>query len=239
MADINKPIYDRTKRVLGEENTKKLAEARILLFGLGGVGGYVFEALCRLGVAAIGAVDCDTVNETNLNRQILATLDNIGEHKCDAAVKRAKSISPATEIVAIKEFVTAENAAEIIDAFGKCDFIADCIDNVSAKAALIKAANERGIKIISSMGTGNKTDPTQLRISDIYKTDTCPLARAMRIKLKKEGVKKCPVLWSSELPRGNTENENGRNVPGSCAPVPAAAGLFIAAHIMNGLTSAE
>ena len=236
MPDINKPIYDRTKRVLGEEKTERLANARILLFGLGGVGGYVFEALCRLGVAAIGAVDCDTVNETNLNRQILATLENIGEHKCDAAEKRAKSISPQTETVKIKEFVTAENAASIIDAFGKCDYIADCIDNVSAKAALIKAANERGIKIISSMGTGNKTDPTKLRISDIYKTDTCPLARAMRVKLKKEGVKKCPVLWSTELPRGNTENENGRNVPGSCAPVPAAAGLFIAAHIMNSLT---
>ena len=237
MADINKPIYDRTKRVLGEENTKKLSEARILLFGLGGVGGYVFEALCRLGVAAIGAVDCDTVNETNLNRQILATLDNIGEHKCDAAVKRAKSISPTPEIIAIKEFVTAENAAEIINAFGECDYIADCIDNVSAKAALIKAATERGIKIISSMGTGNKTDPTQLRISDIYKTDTCPLARAMRIKLKKEGVKKCPVLWSTEQPMGATVNENGRNVPGSASAVPAAAGLFIAAHIMNGITN--
>ncbi len=236
MADITKPIYDRTKRLYGEEKTERLAGARVLLFGLGGVGGYVFEALCRLGIAAIGAVDCDEINETNLNRQILATLDNIGEHKCDAAEKRAKIISPATEIIKIKEFVTADNAASIIDAFGECDFVADCIDNVSAKAALIKAAGERGIKVISSMGTGNKTDPSKLRISDIYKTDTCPLARAMRAKLKKEGVKKCPVLWSTELPRGNTENENGRNVPGSCAPVPAAAGLFIAAHIMNSLT---
>lgn len=235
MPDINKPIYDRTKRALGEESTERLANARILLFGLGGVGGYVLEALCRLGVAAIGAVDCDVVSETNLNRQILATLDTVGMHKCDAAEKRAKSISPQTQIVKIKEFVTPENAAAIIDAYGEWDYIADCIDNVAAKTALIKAATEQGIKVISSMGTGNKTDPTKLRISDIYKTDTCPLARAMRISLKKAGVKKCPVLWSTELPVGKTENENGRNVPGSVAPVPAAAGLFIAAHIMNDI----
>ncbi|MBQ7011053.1 MAG: tRNA threonylcarbamoyladenosine dehydratase [Clostridia bacterium] len=237
MADISRPIYDRTKRLYGEEKTARLAEARVLLFGLGGVGGYVLEALCRAGVARIGIVDCDTVNETNLNRQILATLDTVGMHKCDAAIARAKAINPETEIVPFYTFVTAENAAEIIDSFGECDYVADCIDNVSAKTALIKASVERNIPIISSMGTGNKVDPTKLRISDIFKTDTCPLARAMRLSLKKAGVKKCPVLWSTEQPMGATVNENGRNVPGSASAVPAAAGLFIAAHIMNGITN--
>ncbi|MBR2453856.1 MAG: tRNA threonylcarbamoyladenosine dehydratase [Clostridia bacterium] len=233
---IKKPIYDRTVRLLGEEKTKKLASLHIVLFGLGGVGGYVFEALCRAGVRKITVIDCDNVSETNLNRQILATLDNIGMHKCEAAKMRAKSISPDTEICEIREFVTADNAGTILESIKDADFIADAIDNVAAKTAIIKYASEHNIPVISSMGTGNKTDPSLLKISDIFKTDTCPLARAMRLSLKKAGVKKCPVLWSTEAPKGATENENGRNVPGSISTVPAAAGILIAAHIMNSIT---
>ena len=235
--NINKPIYDRTARLLGEEKTKKLASAHIVLFGLGGVGGYVFEALCRAGVRKITVIDCDSVSETNLNRQILATLSTVGKHKCEAASERAKVISPDTEICEIREFVTADNAATILDRITDADFIADAIDNVAAKTAIIKYASEKGIPVISSMGTGNKTDPSLLIVSDIFKTDTCPLARAMRLSLKKAGVKKCPVLWSTEQPMGATVNENGRNVPGSASAVPAAAGMFIAAHIMNGITN--
>jgi len=234
--DSTRPIYDRTVRLLGEEPVKKLAEASVMLFGLGGVGGYILEALCRAGIGTLILVDCDTVNATNMNRQVLATRDTVGMQKTDAALLRVRAVNECAEVFTVNEFITAENAAEIIDRFPAPSFIADAIDNVAAKTALIAAAKERNIPIISCMGTGNKTDPSKLKISDIFKTDTCPLARAMRISLKKAGVAKCPVLWSSELPRGNTENENGRNVPGSISTVPACAGIMIAAHIINSIT---
>ena len=224
--------FSRTARLLGDAAIEKLQNTHILLFGVGGVGGYVLEALVRAGVGKITVVDADTVSESNLNRQILATTETVGQPKTAAAAARARAINPDVIIAELPVFVEEETAAALIETAAP-DYIVDAIDTVSAKVGIIRVAKAQGIPIISSMGTGNKLDPTKLTVTDISKTSICPLARAMRTRLRREGIAHLDVLFSTELPLTPLESEeqNGRHLPASTPFVPAAAGLVIAAHV--------
>lgn len=224
--------FSRTARLLGDAAIEKLQSTHILLFGVGGVGGYVLEALVRAGVGEITVVDADTVSESNLNRQILATTETVGQAKTAAAAARARAINPDVRVHEIFSFVEEGSAEAMIRGVAP-DYIVDAIDTVSAKVGIIRAAKAQGIPIISSMGTGNKLDPTKLTVTDISKTSICPLARAMRTRLRREGIAHLDVLFSTELPLTPLESEeqNGRHLPASTPFVPAAAGLVIAAHV--------
>lgn len=226
--------FSRTARLLGDAAIEKLQKTHILLFGVGGVGGYVLEALVRAGIGEITVVDADTVSESNLNRQILATIDTIGQEKTAVAAARAGSINPDVRVHELPIFVEEDTAAALIERVAP-DYIVDAIDTVSAKVGIIRAAKEMGIPIISSMGTGNKLDPTKLTVTDLSKTSICPLARAMRTRLRREGITHLDVLFSTELPIDplEKEEENGRHLPASTPFVPAAAGLVIASHVVR------
>lgn len=226
--------FSRTARLLGDAAIEKLQKTHILLFGVGGVGGYVLEALIRAGVGEITVVDADTVSESNLNRQILATTDTIGQEKTAVAAARARQINPDVHVHELPIFVEEDTAAALIERVAP-DYIVDAIDTVSAKVGIIRAAKETGIPIISSMGTGNKLDPTKLTVTDLSKTSICPLARAMRTRLRREGITHLDVLFSTELPIDplEKEEENGRHLPASTPFVPAAAGLVIASHVVR------
>jgi len=217
---------------------ERLAQTRVLVFGAGGVGGYIVEALARGGVGAIGVVDGDVFAPSNLNRQIIATQGTLGQPKAEIAARRIKEINPDCEAVAYNLFVTAENAGEVLDLF-RPDYVADAIDTVTCKLAIITAAKERGIPVITCMGTGNKLDPSRFRITDISKTSICPLAKVMRKKLRERGITGVMALWSDEeplKPQGlEHENKNGRHVPGSISYVPPVAGLMIAGYILRQL----
>jgi len=217
---------------------ERLAQSRVLVFGAGGVGGYIVEALARGGVGAIGVVDGDVFAPSNLNRQIIATQGTLGQPKAEIAARRIKEINPDCEAVAYNLFVTAENAGEVLDLF-RPDYVADAIDTVTCKLAIITAAKERGIPVITCMGTGNKLDPSRFRITDISKTSICPLAKVMRKKLRERGITGVMALWSDEeplKPQGlEHENKNGRHVPGSISYVPPVAGLMIAGYILRQL----
>ncbi len=225
----------RNSALWGADKTERLKNARIALFGVGGVGGAVLEALARAGVGCIDIFDNDTVNITNINRQLIATEDTVGIFKTDAAETRAKQINPDIKIGKFNIFYLPENA-DSIDLSGY-DYIVDAIDTVSAKIELIIRAQRLGVPIISIMGTGNKLDPTQIEIGDIYKTRQCPLCRVMRAELKKRGVKKLTCVWSAEIPiKPNSlaeEKGNGRVAPASAPFVPIAAGVAAAAHIVK------
>jgi len=196
------------------------------------------EALARGGVGAIGVVDGDVFAPSNLNRQIIATQGTLGQPKAEIAARRIKEINPDCEAVAYNLFVTAENAGEVLDLF-RPDYVADAIDTVTCKLAIITAAKERGIPVITCMGTGNKLDPSRFRITDISKTSICPLAKVMRKKLRERGITGVMALWSDEeplKPQGlEHENKNGRHVPGSISYVPPVAGLMIAGYILRQL----
>ncbi len=228
-------IYSRTENLIGNENLNRLKNSRIAIFGLGGVGGYAFESLLRSGVGSFDLFDNDTINITNINRQILATTDTIGKYKTEAAIERAATINKDVAINAYNVFYNSENADDFD--FSKYDYIIDAIDTVSSKIELVLRAQNAGVPIISSMGTGNKLEPSLLEVTDIYKTSVCPLARVMRLELKKRGVKKLKCVYSKELPiKPNfQETENGKHIPASCAFVPAAAGLIIAAEVVNDI----
>ena len=230
--------FSRTRMLLGTEGVERLARARVAVIGLGGVGSYVLEALVRAGVGAFELIDGDTVAPSNLNRQILALHSTIGLPKTEAAVRRARDINPAAELHGRNIFVTAQNVNEL--PLEGCDCIVDAIDTVSAKIALVLRARELGVPIISSMGTGNRLDPTALRIADLADTANDPLARVMRKELRRRGVEHLKVLCSSELPRVAEEGEETkgdppRPVPGSVSFVPSAAGLLIAAEVIRGI----
>ena len=227
--------FSRSSRILGEPKMEKLNKSSVIVFGLGGVGGAVLEALVRGGVGTVAVVDKDTVDITNINRQLIATNDNIGEKKVDVAEKRALSINPNINFEKFDLFYLPETADEID--LSQYDFIVDAIDNVTAKLELITRANELNIPIISSMGTGNKLNPTLFEISDIYKTSVCPLAKVMRYELKKRGVKKLKVLYSKEEPLKSsvTDTERRKSVPGSISFVPSVAGLIIAGEVIKDL----
>lgn len=230
--------FARTELLFGCEAMNKLKKTSVIIFGIGGVGGYVAEALARSGVGSFALVDDDEVNITNLNRQIIATNDTIGRYKVDVMKERILSINPEAEVTVYKCFYLPENAREFD--FTKYSYVVDAIDTVTAKIELVLQAQKAGVPIISCMGTGNKLNPMQLEISDIYKTSVCPLAKVMRRELRKREVKGLKVLYSKEepiKPQGAVEEENGnrRAIPGSTAFVPSAAGLIIASEIVKDI----
>ena len=231
----------RTAALIGADAVFALSSARVALFGIGGVGSYVLEALVRAGVGKFILFDADTVSESNINRQLIADYTTLGEKKTDVARRRIALINPEAEVECCDTFVTAD-FVESFD-FSGVDFIVDAIDTTSAKIALAVKAERLGIPMIASMGTGNKLDPHAFEITDIYKTSVCPLARVMRTELRKKGVAHLTVLYSKEEPRRPnfvTEHaEKGdtppRVPPASISFVPSAAGLMIAAHVVKKL----
>lgn len=228
--------YSRTELIFGEEAMKKLENARVAVFGVGGVGGYAVEALARSGIGALDIIDNDTVALTNLNRQIIALRSTIGEYKVDAAAKRILDINPDIKLKAHRTFFTPETADEFD--FSEYDYVIDAIDTVTGKIELVMKAQAAGTPIICSMGAGNKLDPTKFEVADIYKTSVCPLARVMRYELKKRGVKHLKCVYSTEqaiTPRPTDEASSKRQTPGSCAFVPSVAGLIIAGEVIKDL----
>lgn len=222
--------YTRTVAVLGETAIEKLKNSRVAVFGVGGVGSYTVEALARAGVGAIDLIDNDTFNVTNINRQLYATHKTIGQYKVDVARERILDINPECKVTAHKMFYLPENA-DGLD-LSQYDYIVDAIDTVAAKVELIVRADKVGTKIISSMGTGNKLHPELFEITDIYKTSVCPLAKVMRTRLKKEGVKKLKVVYSKEEPITNPDN-----IIGSVPFVPSVAGLIIAGEVIKEIVN--
>ena len=235
--------YSRTQLLLGREAMEKLKNAHIAVFGLGGVGGYVVEALARSGVGTLELVDHDKVSLSNINRQILATEDTVGMDKTEAARRRVQAINPGIRVIARQGFFGPDTASEFD--FSKYSYVVDAIDTVTGKLALVQAAKEAGVPMISSMGTGNKLDPTAFRIGDIYETSVCPLARIMRKECRRRGIESLKVLYSLEEPIAPEiapddpilrELPEGRNaLPGSNAFVPSVAGLIIAGEVIKEL----
>lgn len=227
-------MYSRTKMLIGDKALDKLKNSHVIVFGAGGVGGYVIEALARSFVGAITVVDNDTVSVSNINRQILAVQSTVGKAKVDVAMERISSINPECKVTVYNTFFLPENSSQFD--FTQYDYIVDAVDTVSAKLELAKIAQELNVPIISSMGTGNKLHPEMLEISDIYKTSVCPLARAMRNLCKKNRIKKLRVVYSKEEPTSYERVvENSKAVPASSAFVPAAAGIIIASAVVNDI----
>ncbi len=244
--------FSRTELLFGREAMERLSKARVAVFGIGGVGGYVCEALVRSGVGAFDLIDDDKVCLTNLNRQIIATRKTIGQYKTEVMRERILEINPEAVVRIHKCFFLPENAAEF--PFEEYDYVVDAVDTVTAKIELVLRANEKNVPIISCMGAGNKLDGTQFKVADIYKTKVCPLAKVMRRELKKRGVKKLKVVYSEEQPvrplddmaiscRTNCICPPGathkcterRDIPGSTAFVPSIAGLIIAGEVVKDL----
>ncbi len=227
--------FSRFAMLVGEENIEKLAKSKVLVFGVGGVGGYVCEALCRSGVGRIDVVDNDTFSITNINRQILATQDSIGRLKVDVCKERMLSINPKVEVHTYTCFYLPEETS--ID-FQKYDYIVDAIDTVSGKLSIVENALKLNIPVISSMGTGNRLDPSKLVITDISKTAYDPLARVMRRELKKRGINHLTICYSTEQPlkaNASEEESKKRSIPGSSPFVPSSAGLLIASKVVQDL----
>ena len=224
----------RTALLIGNDGAARLAGARVAVFGVGGVGGYVVEALVRAGVGALDLFDNDTVSETNRNRQIIALCSTVGKYKTDVARDRALDINPDAKIEIRHLFFLPENAHEVD--FSRYDYVVDAIDTVAAKVELIRRCKAAGVPLICSLGTGNKLNPMGFRVSDIEKTSVCPLARTLRGICRREGIKGVKVVWSAEQPiKVTLPEEHGRHAPGSISFVPAAAGLCIAAEVVREL----
>ncbi len=227
----------RTEMLLGKEAVERLNNASVVVFGIGGVGSYAAEALVRAGIGSLTFIDGDTVSETNINRQLVADISTIGLSKAEVMKKRALLISPKAQVTAIHSFYSRENS----DGFPleSYDFVLDCIDSVSSKIELICSASKAGVPIISSMGAGNKLDPTRFEVEDIYKTSVCPLARVMRSELKKRGIKKLKVVYSKEEPIKRSDNpleSTSRPLPASISFVPSVAGLIMAGEAIKQLS---
>jgi len=248
--------FSRTELLLGKEAMDKLAASRVAVFGVGGVGGYVCEALVRSGVGAFDLIDDDKICLTNLNRQIIATRSTIGKYKVDVAKARVLDINPKATVNTYQTFYVPETAEQFD--FSQYDYVVDAIDTVTGKINLVMQAQQTNTPIISSMGAGNKMDPTAFRVADIYKTSVCPLAKVMRRELKKRGVKKLKVVYSEEKPLTPIEDEaisckshcvcppgtvrkctQRRQVPGSNAFVPSVVGLIIAGEVIKDLVHFE
>ena len=233
--------FRRTELIFGRDAMEKLKNSRVAVFGIGGVGGHVVESLVRSGVGAIDLIDSDVVHNSNINRQVIALLSNVGENKVDEFEKRIKDINPDAIVNKHVCFFTPENSH--LFNFSDYDYIADCIDTVTGKIELVMKAQEVGVPIISSMGTGNKMNPTELEVSDIYKTSVCPLAKVMRYELKKRRVKKLKVIYSKEIPITPNEiiedAQSKKRIIGSNAFVPAAAGIIIASEIVKDIIKKE
>lgn len=229
-------IFSRTELLIHEEGLKKLKNAKIIVFGVGGVGGYVVEALVRSGIGHIAIVDHDRVSLSNINRQIIATHETIGQLKVDVMEQRMMAINPECHIQKYDMFFLPENQ-QIIN-LHQFDYIVDAIDTVTAKILLVQLANQYHVPIISSMGTGNKMDPLQLKVDDIYKTSVCPLARVMRRELKKRHISHLKVVYSTEKPIDTQpyyDENTHKRIPGSIAFVPSTAGLIIASEVIKDL----
>lgn len=237
-------FFERTELLLGSEAMNRLAAARVAVFGIGGVGGHAAEALARSGVGMLDIIDKDKVSPSNINRQIVATISNIGRYKTDVMKERIRDINPDAVVNTYQCFFLPENAGAF--PFASYDYIIDAVDTVTAKIELVMQARDAGVPIISCMGAGNKLDPTRFEVTDIYKTSVCPLAKVMRKELKARGIKKLRVVYSKEEIRkpkpagkkqaGAEEAENaGKAVPGSVAFVPSVAGLILAGEVIKGL----
>lgn len=231
--------FSRMELLIGKDCVESLKEKTVLVFGVGGVGSHCIEALARSGIGHLILVDNDTVSLTNINRQSIAYHSTIGQYKTRAMKERIQDICPKTEVTVHETFVLEENAAELLD--GDIDYIVDAIDTVTAKLAIAQIADQRGIPMISSMGTGNKLHPELFEITDITKTSVCPLCKVMRKELKNRGVAHLKVLYSKEKPvdvsKNITEEEKGnkRSLPGSISFVPPVAGLIIAGEVIRDL----
>ena len=245
--------FSRTQLLLGEAAMQRLANCRVAVFGIGGVGGYAVEALARSGIGALDLIDDDKVCLTNINRQIIATRKTVGRYKVDVAKERISDINPKCVVETHKTFYLPETENDFD--FTKYDYIIDAIDTVTGKLALVKNAKKAGVPIICSMGAGNKLDPTAFEVADIYKTSVCPLAKTMRRELRKMGVESLKVVYSKEEPIRPAEEEEvsckhncicppgtqrkctvRRDIPGSCAFVPSVVGLIIAGEVIKDLT---
>lgn len=235
-------FFSRTQMLLGKEAMDKIYKSKVAIFGVGGVGSYVVEALARTGIGNFLIVDNDIISPSNINRQIIATVDTIGLPKTDITKKRILSINPNANVKTKQVFFLPENS-DTID-FDSYDYIVDAIDTVTAKVQLALIANQKNIKIISSLGTGNKLDPTKFEVDDIYNTSICPLAKVMRKELKKRGIKQLKVVYSKETPikpkqefciLENSLNNTKRSTPGSIAFIPSVAGLIIASEVIKEL----
>lgn len=247
--------FSRTQLVFGEEAMQRLAEARVAVFGIGGVGGYTVEALARSGIGQLDLIDDDKVCITNVNRQLLATLKTVGQYKVDVAKERVADINPKCRVNTFKTFYMPDTEGEFD--FSQYDYIVDAIDTVKGKLALVENAQKAGTPIISSMGAGNKVDAAAFEVADIYETSVCPLARVMRYECRRRGIKKLKVVYSKEkpirpmedmsiscrrhcvCPPGTRKCTVRRDIPGSTAFVPSVAGLIIAGEVIKELTSFE
>ena len=230
--------FSRTEILLGEESMDKLNKARVAIFGIGGVGGYVCEALVRSGIRSFDLIDDDKVCLTNLNRQIIATHKTIGQYKVDVMKERMLDINPEADVRVYRSFFLPENADQF--PFSEYDYVIDAVDTITAKIELVMKCQEMNIPIISSMGAGNKLEGSAFRVADIYKTKMCPLAKVMRRELKQRGVKQLKVVYSEEQPISpemeSEEETKKRSTPGSLAFVPSVAGLIMAGEVVKDLT---
>ncbi len=222
----------RLRMLIGKEKTELLQEKKVIVFGIGGVGGFTCEALARSGVGTIDLVDNDKVSLSNINRQIIALHSTVGKDKTEVMKERIHDINPNIIVNVHNTFVTRDNINEFD--FSKYDYVVDAIDTVSAKVALCVECERTGTPIIASMGTGNKLNPLDFKVSDIYKTSVCPLARVMRGELRKRGVKKLKVVYSTEEPTVAEKGE-GRYVPASCSFTPSVAGFILASEVIKDL----
>ena len=232
--------FGRTELIFGAGATEKLASSRVAVFGIGGVGGYVVEALARSGVGTLDIIDSDTVAMSNVNRQIIATTSTVGKYKVDVMKERVLDINPAAKVNAYRTFFLPETADEFD--FSHYDYVVDAIDTVKGKIELVVRATAAGTPVISAMGAGNKTDPTKFEVADISKTSVCPLARVMRTELRRRGVSHLKVVYSKEPPISPAESgeekpsgSSRRTIPGSCAFVPPVMGLIIAGEVVKDL----
>lgn len=231
--------FSRTELLIGKQKVEKLQKAKIAIFGIGGVGSYVVEALVRAGVQKFVLVDNDEICISNLNRQIIATTETIGKLKVEVAKKRILEINPRAEVETYQEFFMPETKGILDESIS---YIVDAVDTVTAKIELVLRAEKLNIPIISSMGTGNKLDPTKFEVADIYKTSVCPLAKVMRKELKARGIKKLKVVYSKEepiKPETINEEETKKRVPGSISFVPSVAGLIIAGEVIKDILKTE
>ena len=225
--------FIRTSLVIGEENIDRLSQSRVAVFGVGGVGGFVCEALARSGTGKLILIDGDTVAKSNINRQIIALESTVGKQKAEVMKERILDINPNAEVDALNIFLNSETVSTID--FTQFDYIVDAVDDIKAKVMLAKLADENKIPIIAAMGAGNKTDPTKFEVSDIFKTSVCPLARIMRHELKKTGIKKLKVVYSKETPKNPPYRIEGEKTVGSLSFVPSVMGLIIAGEVIKDI----
>ncbi len=227
-------IFQRTEALLGNSGVEKLKRSHIAIFGVGGVGGYVAEALARSGVGKFTLIDNDVVSPTNINRQIIALHSTIGRYKTEVMKERILDINPDAKVNIKNTFFMPENSGEFD--FSGYDYVVDAVDTVTAKIEIIVRCKESNTPVISSMGAGNKLDPTKFEVTDIYKTSVCPLARVMRYELKRRQIKKLKVVYSTEPPiKVQMVDEYAKNIPGSTAFVPSVAGLTVASEVIKDL----